>query len=49
MKGAMSANDDEEKCDSRREGDVADKSGDIDGAQQRWSVIGIRKGKEGKS
>ena len=41
MKGATSANDDEEKCDSGREGDVADESGDIDGARQRWSVIGI--------
>ena len=42
MKGeATSASDDEEKCDSEREGDVVDETGDTNGAWKRQSVIGI--------
>ena len=35
MKGTTSASDDEEKCDSGKEGDVADETGTTNGGLER--------------
>ena len=46
----MSVSDDERKCDSEREGDVADENGIMNGIWGRQSKIGMWKDeKEGKS
>jgi hypothetical protein len=39
----MSASDDREKCDSGREGDVADETGNTNGIWGRQSKIGMWK------
>ena len=43
MKGTTSASDDKEKCDSGKDGDVVDESGNTNGNRRRWSVMGVRR------
>ena len=45
----MSASDDEKKCDSGREGDVANETGNTNGVWRRQSIIGMWKRRGRKS
>ena len=45
----MSASDDKKKCDSGREGDVADKRENVNEAWRRQSILGMWKERKEKS